>query len=186
MSFLSSFWKCGEEGIGNEARHQPIAELVAIGLLLEAEAQPPRRTVQLKVPGMLGDMFDGVVQEVRSLLLVQRVLEKVLQPVEHSLVLAVVVRVQTDAGKKKERTRLVRSERCGGRALDKFLGDVSFDIVPKFSISLFKYIKNNIFHANAPSSRHNSKIKNTSNCKFVSTVCMKRDWEPGYSSIRIG
>lgn len=109
MSFLSTFWKCGEEGIGNEGCHQPVAELIAIGLLLEAEAQPPRRTVQLKVPGMLGDMFDGVVQEVRSLFLVQRVVEKVLQSVEHSLVLAVVVRVQTDTGKRKERIRLIGS-----------------------------------------------------------------------------
>lgn len=101
MSFLSAFWKCGKEGIGYEGRHQAIAKLVAVGLLLQAKAQPPRWTVQLQIPRMLCDMFDCVVQEVRSLLFAKRLLDEVSQPVEHSLILAVVVRIQADTAEER-------------------------------------------------------------------------------------
>lgn len=98
MRFLSTFWKCGEESVGQQGGHKPVAQRVAIRLLLEAEIEPSRWTVQLEVPCMASDIFYRVVQEVTSFLFRERLLDVVPQPVEHAVIFAVVVRIEAYAG----------------------------------------------------------------------------------------
>lgn len=128
MSFLGTFWKCGEESVRQQGRYQPVAQLVAVRLLLEAEAEPPRWTVQFEIPCVPGDVLDGMLQKVGPLFLGQGLLHEVTQSVEDGIVFPIVIRIEANIAQLMQLLHYFENQIQRARLLN--LGQFLLDIGP--------------------------------------------------------